>query len=141
MGILSRLYNITKSNTLGYVESLGKVVGLKGNRMDAETTTGDKGSFGDFSDNHTGGRNRTYSGNPGDTNHAGIPQQIIEDLAVFDLKPPSSMDEVRKARNREIKKYHSDKFINDPERLNVSTEIMQIYNTAYDRLKEHYENK
>ena len=57
----------------------------------------------------------------------------------FGLTPPSSLEEVRKARNREIKKYHSDHFVNDSERYETSKQIMQIYNAAYDRLKEHFE--
>jgi curved DNA-binding protein CbpA len=48
------------------------------------------------------------------------------------------MDDVRRARNREVKKFHSDRFLNDPERLETSKKIMQIYNAAYDRLKAHY---
>ncbi len=71
-------------------------------------------------------------------NHGGTPQQVVEDLAVFNLTPPSSMEAVKNARNREIKKYHSDKFLNDPERLETSKEIMQIYNAAYDRLQAYY---
>jgi predicted alternative tryptophan synthase beta-subunit len=67
-----------------------------------------------------------------------VPQQVVEDLKVFDLTPPSSLEEVKKRRNEEIKKYHSDRFINDPERFKTSTEIMQIYNAAYERLKEYY---
>jgi len=69
----------------------------------------------------------------------GIPQQVIDDLAVFNLTPPSSLEAVRNARNREIKKYHSDKFVNDPEKLETSKEIMQIYNAAYDRLQAYYQ--
>jgi len=67
-----------------------------------------------------------------------MPAQVLKDLAVFRLAPPASLDAVKAARNREIKKYHSDKFLNDPERLRTSKEIMQIYNTAYDRLCAYY---
>jgi hypothetical protein len=70
--------------------------------------------------------------------YRGVPQQVVEDLATFDLAPPSSLDAVKAARNREIKKYHSDKFVNDPERLKTSKEIMQIYNAAYERLCAYY---
>lgn len=66
------------------------------------------------------------------------PTRVVEDLAVFGLTPPSSLEEVRKARNREIRKYHSDRFMNDPEKLATSKEIMQIFNAAYDRLKKYY---
>ena len=73
--------------------------------------------------------------------HSGIPRQVIEDLDIFNLKPPSSLEEVRRARNREIKKYHSDKFMNDPEKLQTSKQIMQIYNAAYTRLEAYYNRK
>ena len=141
MGILNRLYAIAKSNTLGHVEVLKKAVGRKDGRIGSKTKADDRGSFKNFSGANTGGPNSTDSGPPEDTKDSGIPQQIIEDLATFNLAPPSSMDEVRKARNREIKKYHSDKFMDDPEKLNTSKEIMQIYNAAYDRLRDYYENK
>ena len=70
----------------------------------------------------------------------GAPVQVVEDLAVFGLRPPSSLEEVKKARNREIKKYHSDRFVDDPEKYRTSKEIMQIYNAAYDRLKLHFKS-
>ena len=77
-------------------------------------------------------------GRQAQTDDGGTPHQVVKDLATFGLAPPSSLKAVKAARNREIKKYHSDKFINDPERLETSKEIMQIYNAAYDRLKAFY---
>ncbi|WP_373500694.1 DnaJ family molecular chaperone [Desulfococcus sp.] len=71
----------------------------------------------------------------------GVPPKVEEDLAVFGLVPPASLEAVRKARNREVKKYHSDRFIDDPERFKTSKEIMQILNAAYDRLEAHYQKK
>ena len=73
------------------------------------------------------------------TDYGGTPPQVVKDLATFNLAPPSSLKAIKNARNREIKKYHSDKFINDPEKLETSKEIMQIYNAAYDRLRAFYE--
>ena len=88
----------------------------------------------------TGQRNRKrHEFDDNTKTYPDMPARFVENLALFDLTPPSSLDEVRKARNREIKKYHSDKFINDPEKLEISKEIMQIYNVAFDRLKEYYE--
>ena len=69
------------------------------------------------------------------------PPQIMEDLAVFGLSPPVTLDQIRTARNREIRKYHSDRFVNDAERLETSKRIMQIYNTAYERLEAYYKTK
>jgi hypothetical protein len=66
------------------------------------------------------------------------PQQVVDDLRVFGLKPPSSLEEVKKVRNREVMKYHTDRFTGDPEKEETSKRIMQIYNTAFDRLEEWY---
>ena len=68
------------------------------------------------------------------------PDQIIEDLANFKLTPPSSFAEVKKARNRESKKYHPDRFVNDPERQATAQKIMQIYNASYERLKAFFQS-
>jgi hypothetical protein len=66
------------------------------------------------------------------------PQQVVDDLSVFGLNPPSSLEEVKKVRNREVMKYHTDKFSGDPEKEETSKRIMQIYNTAFDRLENWY---
>ena len=73
--------------------------------------------------------------------YCGVPKQVVEDLSLFELTPPSSLDEVRRARNREMKKYHSDRYLDDPEKLETSKEIMQIYNAAYERLRQYYEGR
>ncbi len=85
-------------------------------------------------------RNRVTSpAQPSHNPYPGIPQHVIDDLSVFGLTPPSSLDEVRTVRNTEIQKYHSDRFVNDPDRFETSTEIMQIYNAAFERLRAYYE--
>lgn len=77
----------------------------------------------------------------GSSGFSGYPPQIVEDLKTFGLQPPSSFDEVKKARNREIRKYHSDKFMHDPEKLETSKQIMQILNSAYERLDDWFNNR
>ncbi len=72
---------------------------------------------------------------------SGYPRQVVEDLELFNLAPPSSLSEVKRARNREMKKFHSDRFVNDPAKFQTSKEIMQIYNAAYDRLRKFYESR
>ncbi len=66
---------------------------------------------------------------------------MVDDLSVFGLRPPSSFEEVRNARKKKKKKFHPDRFMNDPEKLETSKEIMQMINAAHDRLKEYYKNK
>jgi DnaJ-domain-containing protein 1 len=70
------------------------------------------------------------------TNNSGFSTQLIDDLNLFNLKPPSNLNEIKKARNREMKKYHPDKFTNSPEKKETAKRIVQIYNEAYTRLKE-----
>lgn len=94
----------------------------------------------DFTDYADSGQTRTEEQYSSGFRQTDLPPQVVEDLAVFDLTPPSSLAEVRAARNREVKKYHSDRFVNDAERFQTSKEIMQILNAAYDRLKAYYEN-
>ncbi|MDH5561063.1 MAG: J domain-containing protein [Deltaproteobacteria bacterium] len=64
-------------------------------------------------------------------------QQFIDDLKIFDLSPPATSAQLKKARNREIKKYHPDKFQDDPEKKETAKQILQIYNLAYERLKKN----
>lgn len=66
------------------------------------------------------------------------PTQVVEDLAVFGLTPPASLEAVKKVRNSEVKKYHSDLFMHDLEKQETGKQIMQIYNSAYERLKKYY---
>lgn len=104
-----------------------------------------------------GGRNGTRHRAPGDgsgnqrtehpagdrgdgqeAGHHGLPAQVVADLAVFGLTPPVTFETVQKARNREIKRYHPDRFGQAPEKQDTAKEILQIYNAAYARLKAHY---
>ncbi len=68
------------------------------------------------------------------------PQEVVDDLNIFGLTPPSNLEEVKKARNREAKKYHTDRFTGDPEKEETTKRIMQIYNAAFDRLEKWYQS-
>jgi len=65
-------------------------------------------------------------------------KQFIEDLQLFGLIPPSSLEEVRQVRNQEMKKFHPDRYLNQPEKMETAKKIVQIYNAAYDRLKKSF---
>ena len=135
MGILERLYKIARSNVLHHAESPEKDAS-NDEKQEQYFESAENYEYEEYEEE------QAYSGFSGGGNvHYGAPKQVVEDLAVFNLKPPSSIDEVRRARNREIKKYHSDKFMNDNEKLETSKQIMQIFNAAYDRLKEYYKNQ
>lgn len=131
--LLSRLFRIARSAMPHPWEKSDRRADGRGNRQtdfyggDRNAGATDSGSNSD--------RGQSSDGT------SGVPAQVAEDLAVFDLVPPSSLDEVRKARNREVKKYHSDRFLNDSERFETSKRIMQIYNAAYDRLEVYYQKQ
>lgn len=129
--VLGRLYRIAKSNVLSYAERFS-------DRLDNEPVD-DTGQ--ETFKRESSGTNDGDSGEFRKSYTSDIPRQVIEDLALFKLQPPSCLAEVKKARNREIKKYHSDRFMNDPEKLKTSKEIMQMINAAYDRLKKYYEKE
>ena len=70
-----------------------------------------------------------------------VDQQVIDDLACFGLKPPSSLKEVTEARNKEMLKYHPDKFASNPEKTQYANKIALIYNAAFERLKLYFSKK
>ena len=118
--ILKRLVNIARSH-------IGRAISK---RFDFP-----RSGFGFGQDN--------FSGKSGQTSQSEEikprwPQQVVDDLSIFGLKPPSSLEEVKKVRNREVMKYHTDRFTGDSEKENTSKRIMQIYNTAFDRLEKWY---
>lgn len=65
-------------------------------------------------------------------------QQLIDDLALFGLTPPATLKAVTAARNREMLKFHPDKFATNQDKSAVANEIALLYNAAFDRLKVYY---
>ena len=133
--VLERLYKIVRSKTPNPEELVEKWLKKKRKSTSKESWYNnfykkwEKAGQSDDTSNSQSSSQKSYS------------QQVVDDLAAFGLTPPSCLDEVKKARNREVKKYHSDKFMNDPDKLETSKQIMQIFNAAYDRLKDYYESK
>lgn len=118
--MIDRLFNILKAYS-GYGKKIPK---------------SDSKNYQDFySDNES---QYTHSSNE---NNSPYSQELVDDLAVFGLTPPSSFDEVKKARNKEMRKYHPDKFNNQEDKGGAANEIAQIYNEAFGRLKVHFEGK
>jgi curved DNA-binding protein CbpA len=56
---------------------------------------------------------------------------------ILGLSRNSTFDEIKKAYRRQIKKWHPDKFQNQPEELSKAIEISKHINTAFEELKEH----
>ncbi len=55
----------------------------------------------------------------------------------LELEPGADATEVRKAYRRLLKKFHPDRFANDPEKLKVATEVTRKLTEAYNGLL-HY---
>ncbi len=69
------------------------------------------------------------------------PQEVVDDLQLFGLAPPSSLKEVKKVRNEEIKIYHPDRYHSDSAKRETAKRILQIYNSAYERLRRYYRDR
>lgn len=130
--MFDRLYNIARA----YI----------GHQFRSRTggTERDTGDYGTYEEHSAGfsSRSEGYSRSESSTSNSyGVPDQVVEDLAVFGLKPPSSLGEVVKARNREMKRYHPDRYMREDEKRDAANEIAQMYNTAFERLEQYFEGK
>jgi hypothetical protein len=97
-----------------------------------EVASGESSFTNDFTDDPSETTRSTT------TDTAGLPQQVLDDLAVFSITPPGSLHEVIQARNSVMKQYHPDKFMSDSGKTSTANEIAQIYNAAFERLRQHY---
>lgn len=140
MDVSKRLYRVLRSLTEDRLAAVGKFIeqgdALLDEKLKAwEEQLGlneDQSFEGAYEKSHTGESSRQKSSPPRSS-------QLIEDLKLFNLSPPSSLQEVKKARNREMKVFHPDKYLNDPEKMAIANQIVQIYNDAYERLKASFE--
>lgn len=125
--ILKRVYQILNA----YRGSISRSLRSRENDSDVEFDEEDYFS-------RTSGPSNTVDDTPRFDDY---PKQIVEDLANFNLKPPSTLAEVKKARNQEILKFHPDRFMSDPARRETANEILQIYNASYERLKKFFQSQ
>lgn len=123
--MIKRIFDVLKSNIEHQIKKRNPSVKYE----ESTSNTNNEFRYEDFSKKH------------GNETPTSTEQQLIDDLALFDLRPPSSLKEVKSARNREMLKYHPDKFSSDTEKLKVANDIALIYNAAFDRLEKHYDNK
>lgn len=138
-----RVASLLKSVVNGTIEDLEKSLKENSNIFDEKISKGDEKANPKPSEESVNSKERTAGGNTFKTNKdteksQSYPQQLINDLKLFDLSPPSCLEAVKKVRNKEIKKYHPDKFVRDTEKAENAKRILQIYNSAYERLKRFY---
>ena len=62
------------------------------------------------------------------------PTQRELDFAALELEPESDQQAIRKAYRRLLKRYHPDRFNDDPEREAAANELTRRLREAYERL-------
>lgn len=131
--MFDRLFNISRAYINHHLRKKNND-SVKYDDFDSETGSNDT----------AGGKGYNYSSSSDSTatgtakNTYGLPQQVVDDLALFGITPPGNWNEVIVARNREMKKYHPDKYMKAEEKVDAANEIAQIYNAAFERLKKHF---
>jgi len=60
---------------------------------------------------------------------------------ILDLKVGASFEEIKDAYKKGMKKYHPDRFQNDPDKLKHASEISRKLNVAYDYFKKKHNKK
>ena len=137
MDVLRRLARVVRSTTTGKLDELEKIV--TGGRSFLEDRLDEWEKRLNIEQEEEATKKSYSEGASGkEERFSPFPSQVVQDLDVFGLKPPSSFEEVKKVRKREIKKYHSDLFMHDPEKQELAKQVMQIYNSAFERLKKYY---
>ena len=63
------------------------------------------------------------------------PPSLVQDYANLELQLGASFENVRNSYKRLLKKYHPDRFANDPEKQKLATEITQKLNQSYQNIR------
>lgn len=83
-------------------------------------------------------RGRGYTAGKWDWQRSEETSEIVklkQDYANLELKYGASFSEVRKTYKRLIKKYHPDRFISEPEKQRVATEITQKITASFHNIR------
>lgn len=135
--LIKRLIKIAKAEAADVLQKYGGKLSHE-DRIDEGLKEDDAGKTYHHDGQSSSGQGQNFSEKKAAAYESQWPAQVVEDLNTFGLKPPSSLEEVKKARNAGIRKYHPDRFLDDPSRLETAKRIMQIYNTAYERLEKWF---
>lgn len=68
-----------------------------------------------------------------------VPFDLYEDFKTLCLMPGTNLDECKVAYKSLLKKFHPDKFANEPEKQKEATEITSSITSAFSRIKTWYE--
>lgn len=138
--LIKRLIKIARAEAAEVLQKYGKKLGPE-DPVDEGIKDDCPGKTYRSDGQSSSGQGQNFSGEKASAYEPPWPAQVVEDLNTFGLKPPSSLEEVKKARNAGIRKYHPDRFLDDPSKLETSKKIMQIYNTAYERLEKWFSGR
>ena len=80
-------------------------------------------------------------GRAGDPGLAAAPRSVREtDLAILELRPGATPEEIRKAYREMCKRYHPDRFAARPEKAEIANELLREINRAYRALQDDDES-
>ncbi len=137
MDISQRLFRLMRTIAEDKFETIGRFIDEGNDFLDERLKTWE--SEFDFKDEEPATETRHQKQyTESESQESQYNHQFVEDLQLFGLKPPSSIIEVRQVRNQEMKKFHPDRYLNQPEKMETAKKIVQIYNAAYDRLKKSF---
>lgn len=68
-----------------------------------------------------------------------VPFELYDDFKTLCLMPGTNLDECKVAYKSLLKKFHPDKFANEPEKQKEATEITSSITSAFTRIKTWYE--
>lgn len=68
-----------------------------------------------------------------------VPFELYEDFKTLCLMPGTNLEECKIAYKSLLKKFHPDKFANEPEKQKEATEITSSITSAFTRIKTWYE--
>mgnify|MGYP006387976439 FL=1 len=68
-----------------------------------------------------------------------VPFELYKDFKTLCLMPGTNLDECKVAYKSLLKKFHPDKFANEPEKQKEATEITSSITSAFTRIKTWYE--
>lgn len=124
MGILNRIYNIAKSE----VNARFRRDKTKRKEIpefdDLFTNTGSQGKAG----SSAGSQSRNSDRDP----------KLEEWYAVLEIPYGSDFAAVQKAWKSQLRKYHPDRHVSDPERAKIAHEVTQQLNQAFAGLEKHF---
>jgi DnaJ-domain-containing protein 1 len=84
-------------------------------------------------------RRRDRAAGRQDPRHSESPvdRQLVQYYANLELDPTATIDDIKSAYRRLMRKYHPDKHLGEPGRHRAATELAAQLTRAYDALLEH----